>query len=100
MGYLGQRAPSHSACSSNLGEMLESVHRTVQLDSAAVVSVINTGAAKDTLLAHLLRCLFFLEAKYLFQAVAAHVPGVQNTLADGLSRDHMLYSLLRVYEVR
>ena len=58
-------------------------------DNAAVVSVISAGSAKDPTLAHLLRCLFFLEARYKFQAIAAHVPGVQNTLADALSRDNM-----------
>ena len=58
-------------------------------DNAAVVSVISAGSAKDPTLTHLLRCLFFLEARYKFQAVAAHVPGVQNTLADALSRDNV-----------
>ena len=53
------------------------------------LSVISAGSAKDPTLAHLLRCLFFLEARYKFQAVAAHVPGVHNTLADALSRDNM-----------
>ena len=57
-------------------------------DNAAVVSVISAGSAKDPTLAHL-HCLFFLEARYKFQAVAAHVPGVQNTLADALSHDNM-----------
>ncbi len=58
-------------------------------DNAAVVAVITSGSAKDVWLAHLLRCLFFLEAKYKFHAVATHVPGVQNCLADALSRDHV-----------
>ena len=36
---------------------------------------------------HLLRCLFFCEAWYQFRLSAAYLLGVQNTLADDLSRD-------------
>ena len=35
-------------------------------DNAAVVPVISAGSAKDPTLAHLLQCLFFLEAWYKF----------------------------------
>ncbi len=57
-------------------------------DNEAVVEVIKSGSTKDNFLSHLLRCLFFIEAKFQFVATAAHVPGVQNTLADALSRDN------------
>ncbi len=57
-------------------------------DNEAVVTVLNSGAAKDKSLARLLRCLFFIEAKFNFVATATHFPGVQNTLADALSRNN------------
>ena len=37
---------------------------------------------------HLICCLFFLEAWFDFELVAAHLPGRQNMLADDLSRNH------------
>ena len=60
-------------------------------DNAAVVSAISPGSAsaKDPMSVHLLHCLFFLRARYKFEAVAAEVPGVQNTLADALSHDNV-----------
>jgi len=36
--------------------------------------------------AFLLRCLFFLEAKYELNLVAQHVPGMENTVPDAISR--------------
>ena len=36
---------------------------------------------------HMLRCLFFIEAKLQFKTTAVHIPGVDNELADDLSRD-------------
>ena len=40
-------------------------------------------------MAHMLRCLFFLEARFGFVVVAAHVPGSLNTWADALSRNYL-----------
>lgn len=37
----------------------------------------------------MLRCLFFIEAQFQFKTVATHVPGVDNELADDLSRDKL-----------
>ena len=37
-----------------------------------------------------LRCLFFVEARHQFQLTAIHVPGVENDLADDLSRDRLV----------
>ena len=34
---------------------------------------------------HLVRCLFFVEARYQFDLIPAHIPGEINTLADNLS---------------
>lgn len=40
-------------------------------------------------MAHMLRCLFFLEAKFSLTLTAVHVPGVDNGAADAISRDKM-----------
>ncbi len=56
-------------------------------DNEAVVNVINTGSCKEPHLAHMMRCLFFIEAKLNFTLIARHIPGKCNTDADTLSRD-------------
>ena len=58
-------------------------------DNEAVVVILQLGSAKDKKLAHMLRCLFFLEAKFQFTMVAAHIPGAINVRADALSRNHL-----------
>ena len=55
-------------------------------DNSAVVEVINNRSAKDPRLAHMVRCLFFFAASHRFTFSAEHVPGVENGLADALSR--------------
>ena len=47
-------------------------------DNQAVVDVIRGGYCRDKLLAHMLRCMFFLEAHFGFTATARHIPGVEN----------------------
>ena len=56
-------------------------------DNEAVVNVINTGSCREPHLAHMMRCLFFIEAKLKFSIIAKHIPGKHNTEADTLSRD-------------
>ena len=58
-------------------------------DNEAVVAILRSGSARDDRLSHMLRCLFFIEAKFHFTVVAAHIPGVENVLADALSRNHL-----------
>jgi len=58
-------------------------------DNMAVVEVINRQAAKDALLSHLMRCLFFSSAHFDFDIVARHTPGAQNGAADALSRNKL-----------
>ena len=36
---------------------------------------------------HFLRCLFFVQAKYQFSIVGRHIPGVQNSTAEGRGRE-------------
>ena len=55
-------------------------------DNMAVVHVINSGACRDRVLMKLLRELHFVSARHSFQIVARHLPGVENLVADALSR--------------
>lgn len=57
-------------------------------DNDAVVAVINSGYSREPFLMHLLRCNFFISAKFDFTLTAAHIPGRHNTLADAISRDN------------
>ena len=50
-------------------------------DNISVVAAVNKGAARDPALSSLLRTLVSLTAR--------HLPGVQNTSADALSRDKL-----------
>ena len=56
------------------------------IDNQAAVSALSRRKARDRHLAHLIRCLFFFEAHFRFQYQAEHIPGVNNTAADALSR--------------
>lgn len=64
-------------------------------DNAAVVAVVNTGKAKDSVLMHLLRCMFFVASHFSVYIHATHVPGQSNVAADALSRNALL-SFLQV----
>ena len=50
------------------------------------LSVINTSCCKESYLAHMMRCLFFIEAKFNFIITAKHITGKSNTNVDNLSR--------------
>ena len=65
--------------------------QTVQVwcDNTAVVNIINRGSSRDKDAMHLARCLAFIEAKFDLDLVASHIKGVNNTLADALSRDNL-----------
>ena len=42
---------------------------------------------------HMLRCLFFMAAKFEVQVKAQHIPGVENVAADALSHNNLLHFL-------
>jgi len=42
---------------------------------------------------HLIRCLAFITAKFQFLLSASHIPGVENTAADALSRNKVVVFL-------
>ena len=58
-------------------------------DNEGVVAVVRGGYCKDPLLAYMLRCLFFLEAKFDITLSATHVPGTENRTADSISRNNL-----------
>ena len=57
-------------------------------DNAAVVAMLRSGWCKNEHAMHLLRSLFFFQASYNVSLVAEHIRGVENGLADALSRDN------------
>lgn len=58
-------------------------------DNKAVVDVLRSRTSKEKDLMQLLRCLFFLEACHQFQLSSEHIAGVDNELADDLSRNRL-----------
>ena len=58
-------------------------------DNAAVVGIVNSGSSKNLKAMHFMRCLTFLAAKMHFRVRATHIRGVDNILADALSRDNL-----------
>lgn len=65
-------------------------------DNGAVVEIVNSGKAKDPLLAHQLRTLFYLCAFFEFDISAVHTPGQQNGTADDVSRNNTKAFLSKV----
>ena len=58
-------------------------------DNAAVVAIINLGSSKNSVAIQLRRCLGFIAANWNFHMLASHIKGVDNILADALSRDNL-----------
>ena len=58
-------------------------------DNRSLVEAITKGSSKDTTVMHLLRCLWFLTASSDIHITASHLPGVQNSAADLLSRNQL-----------
>ena len=69
-------------------------------DNAAVVVIINKGDSKEPEAMHLVRCLAFLKAKFQFSLVSSHIKGINNELADALSRDNVHYFLLHYLQAQ
>lgn len=72
------------------GHRWEGHHVCFHCDNEAVVQVLNSHSSREPLMAHLLRCYFFYAAYFKFSHSAKHVPGIQNSAADALSRGNML----------
>ena len=58
-------------------------------DNMAVVAIVNNGSSKEAEAMHLRWCLSFLEAKWAIHLWAEHVRGVDNEVADLLSRNRL-----------
>lgn len=58
-------------------------------DNESVVFALNKLYSPNEKLVHLIRCLVFVAAKHGFWFRASHIAGVDNTLADALSRNNM-----------
>ena len=66
-------------------------HKSVlfQCDNMSVVAAVRKGTAKEDLVMHLLRCLWFFTAYYDIAISIEHIAGVANLAADQLSRFNM-----------
>ena len=58
-------------------------------NNQAAVHAVRGRSCRDQAMMHLIHCLFFLEAWFEFELVAAHTPGRENRLADDLSRNRL-----------
>ena len=58
-------------------------------DNHSVVCDVRSRTSRHSHMMHLLRCLFFLEARYQLDLSCVHIPGALNDLADDLSRDRL-----------
>ena len=58
-------------------------------DNTGVVAAIKKGSAREPLVMHLLRTLWFFVAHFDICINIEHIPGVRNEVADMLSRDNM-----------
>ena len=60
-----------------------------QCDNTGVVAAVNKGSAKDPLVMHLLRSLWFFTAHFDLAITTYHIPGILNCAADHLSRNNL-----------
>ena len=61
----------------------------VRSDNVAAVAAINHQTSPVKEVAHLLRCLAFIMARFNVRLQAAYIPGMLNDIADALSRNNM-----------
>ena len=71
------------------GLQMRSLHVGYRRDNAAVVAKINRHISQHPIATHLLRCLFFICARYAVNLTAEHLPGRLNGAADALSRGNI-----------
>lgn len=67
----------------------------IQSDNTVTVHTINRGTSRNPFLMACLRDLFWLSAHFNFHITARYIPGMINTLADGISRIHEPNKLLQ-----
>ena len=76
------------ACAIWGGEMAAG-HICCLCDTAAVVVMINKHTSKNPMVMYLLRCLFFICARFNITLSAERVAGIRNEAADALSRNNL-----------
>ena len=72
----------------------------VHCDNEGAVAAVNAGYSKVPPIMHLLRCLFFIRARYRVVLRAVHIPGRCNILADAISRNNLGMLFARRPDVR
>ena len=60
-----------------------------QCNNSSVVAALQKGSAKDSIVMHLLHCLWFFVAHYDIVLTSEHIAGTDNCTADYLSRNNM-----------
>ena len=68
-------------------------------DNTTTVSCINRCSSRSPLLMKCLRYIFWLSAIYNFRLTVSYIPGIQNALADTISRLHEPYSVYCLQDV-
>ena len=81
-------APIVMACAV-WGPRLSKMNVLFHCDNASVVVSINKGSARQDVVMHLLRSMWFFTAHYDMHVSAAHIQGAANCAADCISRGNM-----------
>jgi hypothetical protein len=68
------------------GYLWEGLHIRVVSDNSATVAAINKGTSRSTGLMLLVHELFWLSVRHSFKLSASFIPGIDNVLADRISR--------------
>ena len=68
------------------GSLWARKHVLFRSNNEAVIAILTTRTSKVPALMHLLCDLLLLAARWGFTFTAAHVPGVENNIADAISR--------------
>lgn len=82
------------------GPSLRGKRLRIYCDNQATVAVINSGRSRDQYMLKCMRELTFYCAKYECMVRAVHLPGVENRLADCLSRWHLNRSYREEFRLR
>ena len=78
-----QRTFANPACMWGMGSSV------LHCDKQGAVAAVNSGYSRVQAIMHLLRCLFYVRARFKFYLRAVYIPGEYNVLADAISRDNL-----------
>ena len=87
--YYGEGAAASGDGRGCVGRSVEKWHSEIRCDNAAVVAILRLGISRCPKAMRLIRCLFVFASKFNVVLVAEHVPGVESSAADALSRDNL-----------